>query len=45
MAGEPLLVASAVTKTYRTGAVAVPALCEVDLEVQPGELVAIMQGA
>ena len=42
MAGEPLLVASAVTKTYRTGAVAVPALREVSLEVQPGELVAIM---
>ena len=42
MAGEPLMVASALTKTYRTGAVAVPALSEVDLEVQPGELVAIM---
>jgi putative ABC transport system ATP-binding protein len=42
MTDAPLLVASGVCKTYRTGAVAVPALVDVDLEVAPGELVAIM---
>jgi putative ABC transport system ATP-binding protein len=42
MATEPLLVATSVTKTYRTGAVTVQALTEVSLQVEPGDLVAIM---
>jgi putative ABC transport system ATP-binding protein len=42
MVPEPLLVATSVTKTYRTGPVAVPALTEVSLAVQPGDLVAVM---
>jgi len=39
---EPLLVASSVCKTYRTGALAVPALVDVSMTVGAGELVAIM---
>ncbi len=39
---EPLLLATRVTKTYRTGASAVQALREVDLSVATGELVAVM---
>jgi putative ABC transport system ATP-binding protein len=38
----PLLRATGVTKTYRTGASAVEALRHVDLSVAPGELVAVM---
>ncbi|HZD69557.1 MAG TPA: ABC transporter ATP-binding protein [Actinomycetes bacterium] len=39
---EPLLRASGVRKTYRTGAVSVVALANLDFEVHPGELVAVM---
>ncbi len=38
----PLLVARQVTKTYKTGSIAVEALKGVDLEVESGELVMIM---
>ena len=38
----PLLRASGVRKIYRTGAVSVVALAGLDLEVRPGELVAVM---
>jgi putative ABC transport system ATP-binding protein len=40
--GGPILSARGVTKTYRTGAEAVPALRGVDLDVAPGELVMVM---
>jgi putative ABC transport system ATP-binding protein len=39
---EPLLEATAVRKVYRTGAVTVLALADLDFEVHPGELVAVM---
>ena len=39
---EPVLVARDVTKTYRTGALEVTALRDVDLTVRRGELVAVM---
>jgi ABC-type transporter Mla maintaining outer membrane lipid asymmetry ATPase subunit MlaF len=39
---KPLLQATGVTKTYRTGASAVQALRDVDLSVAAGELVAVM---
>jgi putative ABC transport system ATP-binding protein len=39
---EPLLQASGVRKTYRTGAVSVLALANLDFTVHPGELVAVM---
>jgi putative ABC transport system ATP-binding protein len=39
---EPILAARGVTKTYRTGTQAVPALRGVDLDVWPGELVMVM---
>jgi putative ABC transport system ATP-binding protein len=39
---EPLLRASGVRKVYRTGAVSVVALDDLDFEVRPGELVAVM---
>jgi putative ABC transport system ATP-binding protein len=39
---EPLLRATGVTKTYRTGASSVQALRQVDLSVAAGELVAVM---
>ena len=39
---EPLLRANAVTKTYRTGASEVVALCQVDLSVGAGDMVAVM---
>jgi putative ABC transport system ATP-binding protein len=39
---EPLLVASAVRKVYRTGALEVVALAELDLTVEAGELVGVM---
>jgi putative ABC transport system ATP-binding protein len=42
MTTAPLLAASQVCKTYRTGSVAVPALIDVSLDVMPGEMVAIM---
>ncbi len=42
MTTEPILVATDVTKIYRTGEVAVPALKQLTLSVQPGELVAVM---
>jgi putative ABC transport system ATP-binding protein len=42
MTTAPLLTASNVCKTYRTGSVAVPALIDVSLDVMPGEMVAIM---
>jgi len=42
MTVEPILVATDVTKVYRTGEVAVPALRQLTLSVQPGELVAVM---
>ncbi len=41
-ATEPLLRATGVTKTYRTGASAVHALRQVDVSVGSGELVAVM---
>jgi putative ABC transport system ATP-binding protein len=40
--GTPLLVASGVRKTYRTGAESVDALKGIDLTVRPGEMVAVM---
>lgn len=42
MTVEPILVATDVTKIYRTGDVEVPALKGLTLSVQPGELVAVM---
>jgi putative ABC transport system ATP-binding protein len=42
MTDEPILVATDVAKIYRTGEVAVPALQELTLSVEPGELVAVM---
>ena len=42
MNGQPILVATDVTKIYRTGEVAVPALKDLTLTVEPGELVAVM---
>lgn len=39
---EPLLLATGVQKVYRTGAVEVEALAELDLSVGKGELVAVM---
>jgi len=42
MTGQPILVATDVTKVYRTGAVAVEALKRLTLTVEPGELVAVM---
>ena len=39
---EPILLATDVTKIYRTGEVAVPALKQLNLSVEPGELVAVM---
>jgi putative ABC transport system ATP-binding protein len=42
MAADPLLVAESVRKVYRTGAVEVPALHGLDLEVMPGEMVGVM---
>ena len=39
---EPILVARDVSKIYRTGDVAVPALQHLTLSVEPGELVAVM---
>jgi putative ABC transport system ATP-binding protein len=42
MTAEPILVATEVSKVYRTGDVEVPALKELTLSVQPGELVAVM---
>ena len=39
---EPLLRASGVRKIYRTGALSVVALADLDFEVHPGELVAVM---
>ena len=38
----PVLDAAAVTKTYRTGVVEVPALRAIDLRVERGEMVAVM---
>lgn len=38
----PVLAASAVTKTYRTGVVEVPALRAIDLRIDRGEMVAVM---
>ncbi len=40
--GQPLLVATGVEKTYRSGASSVTALRGVDLSVAPGEFVAVM---
>jgi putative ABC transport system ATP-binding protein len=42
MTAEPILVATEVSKVYRTGDVEVPALKELTLSVQPGEIVAVM---
>src|SRR3954447_16909483 len=42
MTTEPILVATDVTKVYRTGEVAVEALKQLTLTVEPGELVAVM---
>ena len=39
---QPILVASEVSKIYRTGDVAVPALRELSISVETGELVAVM---
>ena len=41
-AGLPLLTLRAVSKIYRMGEVEVPALREVDLEIQPGEFLVIL---
>jgi putative ABC transport system ATP-binding protein len=41
-AGQPLLVADQVSKIYRSGDVEVPALVDLDLTVNAGELVAVM---
>ncbi|HVF76167.1 MAG TPA: ABC transporter ATP-binding protein [Acidimicrobiales bacterium] len=41
-APAPILTATAVSKTYRTGAESVDALKDIDLTVQPGEFVAVM---
>ena len=38
----PVLAATAVTKTYRTGVVEVPALRAIDLRIERGEIVAVM---
>lgn len=38
----PILSARGVTKTYRTGAVAVEALRNIDLDIDPGQLVMVM---
>ncbi len=38
----PVLDAAAVTKTYRTGMVEVPALRAIDLRVERGQMVAVM---
>src|SRR3954454_9440574 len=42
MTAEPILVATDVTKVYRTGEVAVEALKQLTLTVELGELVAVM---
>src|SRR4051794_30954785 len=42
MTTEPILVSTDVTKVYRTGEVAVEALKQLTLTVEPGELVAVM---
>jgi putative ABC transport system ATP-binding protein len=42
MAGEQILVATGVAKTYRTGAVEVPALRGIDLSVARGEFLTVM---
>ena len=42
MTKEPILVATDVTKIYRTGEVAVEALKQLNVAVEPGELVAVM---
>ena len=42
MTAEPILVATDVTKVYRTGDVAVEALKHLTVTVEPGELVAVM---
>jgi putative ABC transport system ATP-binding protein len=39
---EPIIQATQVLKTYRTGAVEVPALRGIDFDVQQGEMVAVM---
>ena len=39
---DPILHATGVTKIYRTGEIEVEALCEIDLEIQPGEFLAVM---
>jgi putative ABC transport system ATP-binding protein len=39
---EPLLVAQSVQKHYRNGEVSVHALIDLDLQVQAGEMVAVM---
>jgi len=40
--GEPILSARGVMKTYLTGTHQVPALCGIDIDVAPGELVMVM---
>ena len=40
--GEPILRATGVVKTYRTGTLEVPALRGIDLAVPPGEFLAVM---
>ena len=42
MTPGPLIALQGLTKVYGTGEVAVRALCEINLEVQPGEFAAIM---
>ena len=42
MTPGPLIALQGLTKVYGTGEVAVRALCEINLDVQPGEFVAIM---